>query len=69
VIFSNLGQREIVNTQNDNDIVFYALEVANSSKVVTSSNFQVQNEINVVGNGSLKQTTEQSHLLAMEIYI
>jgi len=54
VIFSNLGQREIVNTQNDDDLVFYALEVTSGSKVVTSSNFQVQNEINVVGNGSLK---------------
>ncbi len=54
IVFSNLGQREIVNTQTPADLIFYALEVTNGSKVVTSSNFQVQNEINVLGNGSLK---------------
>jgi len=52
VIFSNLGQREIINTQTASELEFYELEVSESSKVITSNDFNIKNEINVKANGS-----------------
>ncbi len=52
VIFSNLGQREIINTQTASELEFYEFEVSEGSKVVTSNDFNVKKEINVKVNGS-----------------
>jgi len=53
VIFGNTSQKEIVNTQTDADLVFWAAEFAHGTKVVTSNNWQVSSEIDVKANASL----------------
>lgn len=53
VIFQNTGQKEIVNTQTTTDLVFYNLQVAAGSKVVTSNSLNVAKEIDVKVNASL----------------
>jgi hypothetical protein len=53
VIFENFGQKEIVNTKNPNDLVFYNLQITTGSNVITSNSWQVSKEIDVKSNASL----------------
>jgi hypothetical protein len=53
VIFENTSQKEIINTSNNDDLVFYNLEIAGGSNLVTSNDWQISGDVDVKANASL----------------
>ncbi len=54
IIFSNNTQKEIANASAAAGLIFYNLQVAENSSVVTSTDWQVKSIIDVKNNASLK---------------